>query len=242
MIDDAYLELYLAGNDGARIYWPWRMARENGSLSNRHRNACEVYWVDSSIMNDDYTNADVLDDADKYDAEGVLLADTLGSFDETIKSVKRGLDLADDHSFDGDVIIPLQQPYDESYVEFAGESDYYAIGGLKDSSTDVPRIEAARTVREIAGENIHLHGLGWGPRDELVRAVHTNPNLLDSIDYSTPVQSNTDAMAGAERMSVTAMGAAERLVRDLRRVTPNVDFDPEPAALREEGQVGFGEL
>jgi len=239
LVDDAFIDLFLAGNDGARIYWPWRMARENGSLGNRHRNACEVYWVDSSIKNEDYDNWDVLDDAYTYNAEGVLLADTLGEFDETIESVKEGLDLADDHVFDGDVIIPLQAPFDTAYEEFAGESDFYAIGGLKDEVTDAPRIQAAESVRALAGTEIHLHGLGWGVRDGLARALHENPDLIDSVDYSTPVQSNTDAIPGEEHMSVTAIEASARLVRDLRKVTPNVDLDPNPAALRDDGQAGL---
>lgn len=223
LIDDAYINLFLAGNDGARIYWPWRMARENGSLGSRHRNACEVYWLDSSIFNDQYRNQDVLDDAVAYDAEGVLLADVMGDYDATVKSVKDGLELATNHEFDGDVIIPLQEPYESCYYEFEGESDYYAIGGLNRAS-DRRRIEAARDIREVAGDSIHLHGLGWGIGDELAGAIHSNPDLIDSVDYSTPIQNNTDALPGDERSSVTAMAAAQRLVRDLRKVTPNVDI------------------
>lgn len=224
LIDAAYIDLYLAGNDGARIYWPWRMARENGSLGNRHRNACENYWVDSSIFNSDYQNKEALDDGHKYDAEGVLLADTMGDYEETVESIHRGLEIAKTHPFDGTVIIPLQKPYDDCYREFEGESTHYAIGGLNRGS-DRQRIEAARTVRDVAGYNIHLHGLGWGIGNQLAGAIHNNPDLLDSVDYSTPIQSNTDAEAGDERASVTAMGAATRLVRDLRRVTPNVDME-----------------
>jgi len=66
--------------------------------------------------------------------------------------------------------------------------------------------------------------LGWGPRDQLAGAIHDNPDLLDSVDYSTAIQSSTDALAGKERMSVTAMAAATQLVRDLRKLTPNVDL------------------
>lgn len=241
LVDSAYVDLYLAGNDGARIYWPWRMARENGSLGSRHRNACENYWVDSSIGNEDYGNQEVLDDAHKYDAEGVLLADTEGNFEQTVDAILEGLELADDHAFDGDIIIPLQAPFDECYAEFAGQSDHYAIGGLRKAS-DRERIEAAQTVRELAGYDIHLHGLGWGPRDTLAKAIHDNPDLLDSMDYSTPVQSNTGAMPGDERMSVTAANAAARLVRDLRRVSPNVSFNPEPNDLRESGQAGLDQM
>ena len=223
LVDDAHIDLYLAGNDGARIYWPWRMARENGSLGNRHRNACENYWVDSSIFNDDYQNQHVLDDAHKYNAEGALLEDTMGDYSETVKNVHEGLALADDHAFDGDIIIPLQEPYTDCYLEFEGESTHYAIGGLN-KGTDSQRIKAAKEVREIAGNDIHLHGLGWGVTDGLASELHQNPTLLDSIDYSTPIQSNTDAKAGDERMSVVAMKAGTRLVEDLRKVTPNVEY------------------
>lgn len=223
LIDDAYIDLYLAGNDGARMYWPWRMARENGSLGSRHRNACEHYWIDSSIFNGEYGNKDVLDDGYKYDAEGVLLADTMGEYEETVESIHEGLALADEHEFDGDIIIPLQEPYDECYLEFEDESTHYAIGGLNRAS-DRKRIEAAKTVRAMAGD-IHLHGLGWGISDDLARAIHKNPRLIDSVDYSTPLQSNTDAMPGKERMSVVAMKAATRLVSDLRKVTPNVNLE-----------------
>jgi len=241
LVDASYVDLYLAGNDGARIYWPWRMARENGSLSTRHRNACENYWVDSSIGNEDYGNQEVLDDAHDKEAEGVLLADTEGDFEETVDAIHEGLELADGHPFDGDIIIPLQAPFDECYAEFAGQSDYYAIGGLRHSS-DQERIAAAQTVRDLAGNDIHLHGLGWGPRDTLAEAIHDDPQLIDSMDYSTPIQSNTDAMPGDERMSVVASEAGTRLIRDLRRVTPNVCFDPEPDDLRESGQTGSNQI
>jgi len=223
LVDDAYIDLYLAGNDGARIYWPWRMARENGSLGDRHRNACEHYWVDSSIFNSDYQNKEALDDAFRYDAEAVLLADTMGDYDDTVTSIHDGLGLVDGHPFNGTIIIPLQAPYDECYREFEGESTHYAIGGLNWGS-DRRRIEAARTVRDIGGDDIHLHGLGWGIGDQLAGEIHANPDLLDSVDYSTPTQSNTDALPGKERSSVTGMEAAARLVRDIRKVTPNVEM------------------
>lgn len=227
LVDDCYVDLYLAGCDGARIEWPWRMARRDsgqGSLGDRYRDSCDTYWVDSAIGNPDYGNRDVLDDAERYGADAALLADTEGDFDETVESLHEGLEIADDHAFNGDVIIPLQAPFDECYREFEGESTYYAIGGYR-NEPDYQRIEAARTVRDVAGWDIHLHGLGWGPRDGLAKSVHANPDLIDSVDYSTPVQSNTAAMPGDERMSVVAAEAGAKLVRDLRRLTPHVEFE-----------------
>jgi len=239
LVDAAHILLFLAGVDGARLYWPWRMARTGGSLGESYRNACEVYWVDSAIQDGTYGNKDVLDDALEFDAEAALLADTMGDYGETVSALKEGLNLADDHPFDGNIVIPLQAPFDECYAEFAGESEYYAIGGLKDADTDAPRIEAAQTVRELAGTDVHLHGLGWGVRDELMNALHSNPQLLDSVDYSSPVQSNTHAVPGDERMTVTAAEAGAQLIRDLRRASPHVDFNPNPESLRASGQSGF---
>lgn len=234
--------MFLAGVDGARLYWPWRMARERGSLGKAYRNACEVYWVDSSIQNSEYGNADVLDDAFKYDAEAALLADTMGEFEATVTALKEGLDMADDHPFEGEIVIPLQAPFDKCYYEFAGESEYYAIGGLLGASTDTPRIQAAETLREMAGYDIHLHGLGWGVRDGLMHALQGNPNLVDSVDYSSPVQNAVGAIAGQERTSVTAAEAGAQLIRDLRKVTPYVELEPNPEDLRDDGQVGLAEL
>lgn len=219
LADEAYVDLYLSANDGARIYWPWRMHPPK-EANEGYRNACESYIIDSDPKNDDVTSRDVLDTAHRLDAEVASLQDVYQDHDETVESLLHGLEIADSHPFDGDLLLPLQAPYAECYREIGEpEGHWIGIGGLKDAS-DYERILAAREVREVAPE-VKIHGFGWGPGEELAREIRESPGLIDSMDYSTPVQSApySDSTSGDERMSVTAAYAGYRLIRDLREVT-----------------------
>jgi len=249
LIDETYVDLYLSGNEGCRIYWPWRM-QPPWEATHSYRNACEKYIVDSGPQRPSVGNEDVLDKAFKTNADMALLVDyfpfdkyaeTLNpednpdeweayqdlrreygdAFTATVDSIERGIELYLSHPFDGEIIIPLQAPYDECYQHFPG-FDRYSIGGLN-RGTERERIGAAVTVRELAPD-VWLHGLGWGARDKLVASVHENPNLIDSVDYSTPMQTAIDSVtAGKERMSVQAARAGARLIEDLRKFTPYID-------------------
>ncbi|OAQ52140.1 hypothetical protein HTG_14245 [Natrinema mahii] len=241
LVDAAHVDLYLSAVDGARIYWPWRMQPVH-EASERHRNACESYVVDSSFKDESITNEDALDMAYAMDAEMVVLADVWHEKDETVTAILEGIELYDDHSYEGKVIAPLQPPHDECYLELEGQVDVYAVGGVKDAG-DETRIEAARCVRDVAGTDVHLHGLGYGATDAIVEAIRADPELLDSIDYSTPIQSanGTDVAPGKERMSVVAARAAAQLVEDLRKFSPYAE-QPQPEDLRGEGQSGLDEV
>lgn len=267
LVDAAHVELYLSGSDGARIYWPWRMEPPK-EASRSYRNACEKYVIDSDPLRPSVTTEDVFNAGVQYGAEIVSLVDYVpfdvyereldpeqdeqdwkayqklkneygSGFSATIDSVKQGLRDYQDHPFDGTLLIPLQAPYAECYRGIGEPRGHWiGIGGLKDAS-DMPRINAAREVREVApGE--HIHGFGWGPRPELARQIRRNPSLLDSLDYSTPVQSAPyeDSTSGDERMSVTAAFAGYRLVRDLRELTSH-PAEPTSEDLRGEGQSGM---
>ena len=228
LVDEAFVDLYLSAVDGARIYWPWRMQPVH-EASDRHRDACEQYIVDSSFKDDTITNEDVLDTAAALDAEATVLADVYQDKDATIEAILDGLEVADDHRYDGDLVVPLQPPHQECYAELAGQADIYAIGGVKDAP-DAEKVQAAKAVRAVAGPDVHLHGLGYGATDPIVDAVRNQPALLDSVDYSTPVQrANTQTVeAGKERMSVVASRAAATLIEDLRRFSPYPEVDDGP--------------
>lgn len=223
LVDAAHVELYLSGQDGARIYWPWRMEKEP-EASQSYRDACEVYVVGSDPENEDVTTRDVLDTAHSVGAEVASLADVYQDCSATADAILDGLALADDHPFDGDLLLPLQKPFVECYQEVGEPSGHWlGIGGLKDAS-DMARIEAASALREYVGPDERIHGLGWGATDGIVRAVHEDPALLDSLDYSTPLRSAPrDIKTGAEHKSVVAAYAGARLVRDLRLLSTHPD-------------------
>ena len=237
LIDEAHVEVYLSANDGARIYWPWRMQPPKEARK-AYRDACERYIIDSDPLDDAVTAQDVLDCADKVNAEVASLQDVYQDKSATVDSLLRGLEIADDHDFDGDLLLPLQQPYNECYVELGEPAHLIGLGGLKDG-TPFERIDAARSFRREFGTEPWLHGFGWGVSGELSKAIRQEPTLLNSVDYSTPVQNaiNSVELPGDERMSIQAMYAATRLVEDLRSVTPNISDDPLDS--RETGQSGL---
>jgi len=224
LTDAAHVELYLSGSDGARIYWPWRMEPPK-EASRSYRNACEQYVIDSDPLDDSVSTEDVLDCAAELDAEVASLQDVYQDKDATVDTLLKGLETADDHRFDGTLLLPLQEPFAECWREI-GEPDqnWVGLGGLKDAS-DHKRISSAREF-DAATPDLHVHGFGWGPRPELAAAIRDTPSMLDSLDYSTPVRHTSiagDVTPGQERKSVTAAYAGARLIRDLREVTPHPD-------------------
>jgi hypothetical protein len=238
LVDGAYVDLYLSATDGARVYWPWRMQPVHEASKN-HRNACEKYVIDSSFQDESITNKDALDSAYSLNAEMCVLADVWHDKDATVDAILEGVELYDDHPFDGKIIAPLQPPHDECFAELEGAVDVYAIGGVKDED-DQTKIDATRAVRDRAGPDVHIHGLGFGMTDMMVQAIQDDPELLDSVDYSTPVQNaiNHPATPGDERMSVVSARACAELIEDLRSVSSFVK-DPEPDDLRGRDQSGL---
>jgi hypothetical protein len=238
LVDAAHVEIYLSANDGARIYWPWRMQPPK-EASDTYRNACERYIIDSDPLDDSVSTTDVLDCAHRLDAEVASLADVYQDKAGTVDSLLDGLATADDHRFDGSLLLPLQDPYVECYREIGEPTDHWVgIGGLKDGS-DAARLRATDAVRSAAGPDVHLHGFGWGVSDDLAAEIRQSPGLLDSLDYSTPVRNiPVETTPGGEVMSVQAAYAGARLVRDLREVTPHPDA-VDPSRYTQAGVMEF---
>ena len=219
LVEGAHVELYLSAVDGARLYWPWRM-QPPCEASDRYRNACERYIIDSDPLDDSVTTKDVLDCAHRLDAEVASLQDVYHDKDTTVDSLLEGLRIADDHPFEGDLLLPLQAPYVECWKGIGEPTEHLlGIGGLKDGRP-AERRRAAEELRDAVGPDVWIHGFGWGPTG-LGEAIRDRPELLDSLDYSTPMQeaAHNDATAGSEVMSVAAMDAGRRLIRDLRELS-----------------------
>jgi len=226
LVDESHIELYLSANDGKRIYWPWRMQPPKEATQG-YRNACEKYIIDSDPLDDTVTATDVLDTAHKLNAEVASLQDVYQDKDATVDSLLKGLEIADSHAFDGELLLPLQDPYVECYKELGEPRDgLIGIGGLKDGTTH-ERLAAVEELRSYVGNDVWIHGFGWGPTDHLSREIRRKPNLLDSVDYSSPMQNlSTDTLPGEERMSIAAMRAGLQLVKDLRKCSPYIKDSP----------------
>lgn len=246
LVDASPVRYYVSGVDGARVHWPWRMNKAGSSeFRQAFVDACDHHILDSNFKDESVTNRDVLDEAADRGCDGAVLADVYQDAEATIPALLDGLDLADDHAFDGLVVLPLQDPYDEVYdaVEpSVGSLDvWWGVGGLKDEDAPV-KIQKTREFREHVGSEPHIHGLGFGVTDALARAVRRDPDLLDSIDNSTAVSNTVSGLSGKEQTSVTAMRAQAKRVEFLREMTHYAGDADDPAQIRKPGQRGLYEI
>lgn len=236
ILSEAYVDPYLSINvgsttceHGSRAFYPYRLEPVHGIPdSATDHPKCFKYIVDSSVGKEEYGNQEALDTAHRVNADAVILADVLHDMDATVEKVVDGLLLYENHDFSGEVIVPLQAPHDECYKQLRDRgvsADHaFALGGLKDCNSDPKKIKAARSVREVAPEDTTLHGLGFGITDQLASAIRDSPNLLDSLDYSTPAQTSiTDTMSGDQRLCTVAARAGAQLIEDIRKVSSLVD-------------------
>jgi len=206
-----------------------------------YRDACETYVIDSDPQKEAVDTKAVLDTAFRLDAEVASLADVYQDKDATVDKLLHGLEVYDDHPFGGELILPLQDPFIEAWQDVGEPTKHWVgIGGLKEAST-AKRVDAARNLRQAVGSDVQLHGFGWGVKGHLAQVIRAEPELLNSVDYSTPAQNNiTGIEPGKERTSVQAMYAGAKLIEDLRSVTPYVDGLP--GEYREPEQMGLNSV
>jgi len=215
------VDFYLSSRDGGDVWWPWRMQPVHEATP-RYVDACEKYLVDSSFNREDITNQDALDKAAEFRAYGVLLEDVYLDVDATINRLLEGRELVDSHPFGGEVYHPLQQPYERCWKEI-GEPEKVALGGLKDA-TSAEKVRAAKRFRELVGDDVVVHGLGWGPSDKLARAVVDQPELVDSIDASTPIYRarHMDILPGEGNLAVRNAHTLGYLLESARKMSRKV--------------------
>lgn len=227
ILEKCPLDIYLCGTDRGMTPWPYRMRRLDKTTQNLVRNF-ERFIVDSAVQNPELTSKDALDKAVEVGAGRVVLEDVMRDMEKTVELVLNGLEVADSHRFDGEVIVPLQPPYEACYRELEGQADTYALGGMS-NDPGLTRLEYARNVREIAGQEINLHGLGWGVEDTLISAVREDPDLLDSIDMSTPLWSARHEFScwlGAHVVVPEFFYAFTLCLEKARRLSPELTDDP----------------
>lgn len=257
MIDREYLDrlvrstpvdLYASGIDGARCYWPWRMNKAKSPMGHgarkSHAAKCDHYVLDSNFRDETVTNLDVLDEAAKLGADAAVLADVYQDMEATVGALLDGLELADDHHFDGTIVLPLQPPHDECFrqVEPSVDRDvWWAVGGVKDETAAI-KVDSTKALREVAGGDVHIHGLGFGVTEHLARAVRNDPAMLDSIDNATSMSNSVSNLEGTEeKMTIAAARATADRLRALRALTPYAAEKP-AAELRQPGQTGLEEV
>jgi len=178
------IDIYVASN--MPYSYPYKLGKPRHA-DNRTRDSCATWIMDSGI-GDDTTNEQVLDLAEKFDADFVVPCDELHDQEATTEAVLEFMELWDDHSCRATPLIPLQPPHAEHYKDLEGFGAY-VLGGM--AGPDVSSSEAVKYIRDFrrdAGYSPYVHALGVGGSMTLVRAVANNPDLIQSVDCSTPEQ------------------------------------------------------
>lgn len=180
-----------------RYNWPTKLIRVDMVPKSTHgkiRKSCDTLIVDSGIGNPDVTNRDVLDVADRVDADYVVPKDYLNLPDndlsnrdaqaKTTESVWEFVDLYEDHDFDGEYFVTLQPPHDR-HVDDLPDHTHYTIGGIKTAKPD-EQIAAIRSTRNAVGPDAYIHALGMGASRRIIDTLREEPTLCDSVDTATP--------------------------------------------------------
>lgn len=226
VVEACPLEYYLSANDGVRVHWPFRMQPVH-EVKQSYRDDADSYIVDSSFADESITNMDTLDKAESVNADMAMLEDVYLDYDKTVTKLLEGFEIADSHGFNGQILAPLQEPHVECWKEI-GEPDHIAIGGVKDKPAS-EKVRITQHVRDVVGDDVWVHGLGYGATPEVIQAVRSNPNLLDSMDAQTPFATANDnrVWPGTERMSPVALRSLANLVEACRRMTPEFTDNPD---------------
>jgi hypothetical protein len=125
-VDKCPIDVYVASN--MPYEYPYKLVKPE-HVSQEIADSADVLIMDSGIKNPDVSNTDVLDLADKHDADMVVGKDFLHDQDATTPSVKAFLTEWEDHSCRATPLVPLQPPHHEHYNDLPGHY-HYLLGGM----------------------------------------------------------------------------------------------------------------
>jgi hypothetical protein len=182
-VDRCPIDIYVASN--MPYPYPYKLGKP-ANQTPKIRDSCTT-WIQDSGIGDDTTNADVLDLAAEYDADFVIPCDELHDQPATTDAVHEFLELYDDSDVRATPLIPLQPPYDEHYRDLP-DFPAYCLGGIAFDYSAREQINELQKFRRVAGDGPYAHALGIGGSMTVVNAIANDPDLVQSVDCSTPEQ------------------------------------------------------
>lgn len=183
-VDACPIDVYVASN--MPYEYPYKLVKPEHACTPVVDSA-ETVIMDSGIQNEDVSNADVLDLAHKHDADMVVAKDYLHNQSRTTVSIKDFLRQWETHDCRATPLVPLQPPHHEHYQELSGQY-HYLLGGMAFDYETSEIISAVEKFRSAAGNGPYVHLLGVGANPKLMDYLADNPDMVQSIDCSTPEQ------------------------------------------------------
>jgi len=177
------VDIYI-GSNMATYFYPYRCQDVGHAWQKVRHIAKWGYILDSDYDDDDVTNDQIIETAREVDPTFVVPKDYPGEQRRTFHSTIDFLDKWDDVDHPARVLIPLQPPFEESYPS-VNQYDNYALGGLK-PLPPAEQVEHLKRANEVMDDDDYVHAFGLGACRDLVDAIRACPDLVDSLDLSTP--------------------------------------------------------
>lgn len=197
IIQNCPVDVVVASNT-AMLEYPYRLGHVDESSSGISERS-QRYIMDSKIGDGSKTNQDVLEAAERTDADWVVPCDVVGDVEKTVgKTVEMFLQWYE-YDVDADIVVPLQS--DDAYTRVdhfelvADKLDAIgvdvrdcpvAIGGVMEK-TPYEQIQTAMDVRRGIGDDVYIHLFGGGCSLPWVVTIREYPHLIDGLDMSSIV-------------------------------------------------------
>jgi hypothetical protein len=170
--------------------WPYRLQKiqqADKEISNR---ACE-YILDSGYKDPSVSNEDILEKASEIRPNLIIPKDYPEEQPaKTARSLAEFKEAYDDNpNVRANILAPVQPPYDKTYEnhrEIYQQFTRFALGGLHCFRDTAGQIQSIKRFNEVLPHDAHIHALGVGMNVEFMYYLRQNPELIDSIDISTP--------------------------------------------------------
>lgn len=174
----------------SRYYYPYKL-RKVGAGWEALDKSCFELMLDSNINDSSVTNEEIIDEAVESNATYVIPKDYIDQPDRTRESLVEFEHVIDSQNIDlrAKLVPILQDPHVShlrEHEDFYNKYTHIAVGGMKGNRFKTKeKIKRMRKVRKILGDKVHIHGFGMGCSLDMIKALRSNPNLLDSIDMAT---------------------------------------------------------
>jgi len=177
------VDIYI-GSNMATYWYPYRCQDVTHAWQRVRWVGNWGYILDSDYNDESVTNDDIIETALEIDPQYVVPKDYPGEPRRTFHSTIDFIDKWDDVDHPARVLVPLQPPYEESYPA-VDQYDNYALGGLKGRSAS-EQVDHLKRARAVMDDDDYVHAFGLGASRDLVDAIRADPDLVDSLDLSTP--------------------------------------------------------
>jgi hypothetical protein len=176
------MTLIFSATSNFSYHWPTLLSTPKWAGKVSARDRCEYFLLDSAINDIETQNADIIATGIELNADAIVPKDYLRDWRSTVTSIHEFFDL---ESWEKDVLIPLQPPYEQSLSACETLGDWFGLGGLVGNPHKLQLMEYGLNLLEKAGKRCHLFGINPAGKG-ILDFIRVNKDRIYSLDTSKP--------------------------------------------------------